>query len=381
MKVFIVTDNRYPNNDAPSVRLHLLAKMLKEHGHEVLVYSRCVASKEGCNDGVDYISLRGEYKTVIGNLHHYYIQYGKTIKRSIKEQKPDAILVATSLSSFLLKWLKKHRKKYGYQLFHDCVEWYSKEEFAHPYLSFDYMKKELWLKHLLLSDVKIIAISRYLMDYYKRNNIDCAYIPSVCDVDKSFSLQTNHDKTIIFYAGSPGNKDHFAEVFRAVFQMDKEKREKLQFRIAGASKEQFLTNAQMSESEFAHIEETFYFMGRISREQVHEELCNADYTILIRPAEQRYAMAGFPTKVPESLSAGTPVICNYTSDLEMYLKHGENAVVVSDKTADGVLQGLYDAIELKESNASEMRKCARETAEKHFDYRNWGQVLNNFMNI
>ncbi len=41
-------------------------------------------------------------------------------------------------------------------------------------------------------------------------------------------------------------------------------------------------------------------------------------------------MAGFPTKFVESLGAGCPVITNYTSDLDLYLKNGFNGFVVKD---------------------------------------------------
>lgn len=38
----------------------------------------------------------------------------------------------------------------------------------------------------------------------------------------------------------------------------------------------------------------------------------------------RKTMAGFPTKVVESMSLGTPVITTDASDLADYIKHGEN---------------------------------------------------------
>jgi hypothetical protein len=72
-------------------------------------------------------------------------------------------------------------------------------------------------------------------------------------------------------------------------------------------------------------------MGRIPRPQVLEELSKADFTVLMRSEEQRYAKAGFPTKFVESLATATPVIANSTSDLGMYLKDGENGYVVKGR--------------------------------------------------
>ena len=46
MNIWIVTDTKYPNNDAPSVRNHLMAKALIYSGHSVCVFSRGVGRSE-----------------------------------------------------------------------------------------------------------------------------------------------------------------------------------------------------------------------------------------------------------------------------------------------------------------------------------------------
>ena len=80
-------------------------------------------------------------------------------------------------------------------------------------------------------------------------------------------------------------------------------------------------------------------MGRVPRPVVLQTLQETDFTVLIRDASLRYAKAGFPTKVVESLMSGTPVICNLSSDLDEYLVDGENeerpVIEASLKNADG----------------------------------------------
>lgn len=46
--------------------------------------------------------------------------------------------------------------------------------------------------------------------------------------------------------------------------------------------------------------------------------------------DKRYAHAGFPTKLVESWSMATPVICNPIGDITLYAQHGENACIVND---------------------------------------------------
>lgn len=36
--------------------------------------------------------------------------------------------------------------------------------------------------------------------------------------------------------------------------------------------------------------------GRVSREEVTQALSNSDFSILLRPSNERYTKAGFPTK-------------------------------------------------------------------------------------
>ena len=60
---------------------------------------------------------------------------------------------------------------------------------------------------------------------------------------------------------------------------------------------------------------------------------NVQFDVLLRYSDLRYTKAGFPTKVVESLASATPVITNITSDLEMYLKDGENSVISEGYTA------------------------------------------------
>ena len=62
--------------------------------------------------------------------------------------------------------------------------------------------------------------------------------------------------------------------------------------------------------------------GRIPYAEVKGKVADADFTVRLRP-NKRYANAGFPTKVGESMACGTPVIANITSDLGKYIIDGK----------------------------------------------------------
>ena len=121
------------------------------------------------------------------------------------------------------------------------------------------------------------------------------------------------------------------------------------------------------------------FTGRIARNEVLKHLESADFTMLLRPENERYAMAGFPTKVVESLSTATPVICNYTSDLKLYLKDGENSIILEDTSAESCANALKKAVSLTAEERKIMQNNARKTAEKEFDYRVYTDKVKEFI--
>ncbi|MEG2013346.1 MAG: glycosyltransferase, partial [Anaerovoracaceae bacterium] len=192
--------------------------------------------------------------------------------------------------------------------------------------------------------------------------------------------QLNRQRKVIVYAGSPGKKDLFEPIMKAIKLLSDVERKKLTLRIIGASKEQIAKNANMPLCELEKMADVLVFVPRMSHEGVMEQLTKAHFVILLRPAHMRYAKAGFPTKVPESLATGTPVICNLTSDLGMFLRDGENALIADDEGVESVLTVLRRAINVDEEQMIQMCAQARATAEEKFDYRLYAEGMGQFIN-
>ena len=70
------------------------------------------------------------------------------------------------------------------------------------------------------------------------------------------------------------------------------------------------------------------FHGKVSNLEARNKISKADFSILFRNVN-KMTSAGFPTKVSESISCGTPVITNSTSDLEHYIINGKNGFLVN----------------------------------------------------
>lgn len=93
----------------------------------------------------------------------------------------------------------------------------------------------------------------------------------------------------------------------------------------------------------------------------------------------RFAQAGMPTKVTESLGCGTPVIANITSDLGDYLVDGRNSLLVGDYSSKACAQAVKRAVNLTLDERLSMRREAFKSMRSGLDYRVYADVLEDFL--
>ena len=125
--------------------------------------------------------------------------------------------------------------------------------------------------------------------------------------------------------------------------------------------------------------DTIHVYGRIPHERVISLLRSMDFSILARPREERYAKAGFPTKSVEAMINSVAMLCNFTSDLDRYLRHKENAFIFENETVEAIQQGFVGVAELSADEIVAIRKAARKTAEENFDYRLYIETMKEFL--
>lgn len=380
-KLLFITNSQYPDNTAMYVRYHTLAKLFQYVGYDVLILSRGSYTKRevSMNDGIRFFSVSAKSQNVIQKgidikfrIYHY-------MKKILSKDEFDIVLV-TGTDLAILKYLKEYCAKKKILLLSDCVEWYSPSQFAKGCKDKTYQQKEYWMTKGIDDRVSTISISSYFQNYFADRRINTIRIPVIMDM-KTITVEKklSEDKIIIVYAGSPGRKDYLKEVVEGYSLLEKEERIKLQIRLIGIDKSQLCSHCGIDKNIIASVADGLVCFGRIPRTEVLENLQEANFTILIRPVFARYAQAGFPTKVVESLASGTPVISNLTSDLGMYLKDMENAVVVSGCSSEEVRDALKKVASTTFQERITMCRNARKSAEQNFDYRKYAESLSIFL--
>ena len=119
--------------------------------------------------------------------------------------------------------------------------------------------------------------------------------------------------------------------------------------------------------------------GSVPHERVLNILEETDFTLLMRDPEKRYAKAGFPTKMVESLSRSTPIICNLTSDMSDCLVDGVNALIVSECSAKSMKLVLSHAIKLSFDERNVLAWNAFSCAKQSFMYSKYLSKMKRFL--
>mgnify|MGYP005798963431 CR=1 FL=1 len=380
MKVLFVTLDKCPNLDAGAVRTHMIAKMFADCKHDVTVLSMGPYNNEKVTiiEGIKYVSFRLKNDSFITKALAYFLFFLR-LKRFLINKTFDAC-IHTQVDIATLKIIKKYSQNHHVSLVYDAVDWFSPEQFKRGKLSYTYKLNNNYNTRYIKGNYKVISISTYLYENFITKGIDTLLMPVVLDVKKiPFKKNNQSDIKTIIYAGSPGKKDFLDVIIKGIGILEDKERKKIHLRIIGCNREQFINNTALKLDELSRVEDSVEFVGRIPRESVLYEYSNADFSVLIRPSNARYAQAGFPTKLVESLATATPVMCNCTSDINRYIKHLENGVIVNGEEEQACAKALRCIIKLERECIAQLQKNARHTAEKYFNYSIYSSDLINFI--
>lgn len=185
---------------------------------------------------------------------------------------------------------------------------------------------------------------------------------------KQIGIPENH--TILCYTGNvyPVNLSEVRSLYRTVGKRNLENKPTVLIRTG-------INQGDLLDSDELWIHQFVIELGFVEREKIPELLALAD--VLIQPGHSdSFNDYRFPSKIPEFLAMGKPVIVPNTN-IGRFLIHKQNALVlpVADETT------LSDAIDLILSDhtlAQTLATGAIEFAKLHLDWKEKGQQLKAF---
>ena len=336
----------FPNGNASGKRVYGNACIFRDLGYKVFSIGfhkgneLSVSSKEYNNityssipyvDGVKRLNISAPYRIIKAKIDEIV---GKGYKLSAIVMYGS--LATSELNIQIIRWGKKHRVP----VYYDHVDIFptpQKKPFARYIMK---LRENRQLdKKVFPSCDGIICISSYLANKHAPY-CKTVIVPPVVETQYRAIEVSNVSKVKIVYAGTISDKNRPVEEWKdridlmidSVYQLSESGYDNFCFTLIGFRAEDFIANLPIElKDEYREKVEKLAgkvsFMGYMSFDDAMNEIRKSDFSILIRDKKVT-TMAGFPTKVSESITCGIPVKANDTSDISKYIIDGVNGFVV-----------------------------------------------------
>jgi len=347
-----------PDKNAAAQRVMAIGKTLRETGCQVTFVG---VSKEGKETSATYEGF-GCYSLPYPRSMSQWLRHIWEFMpiEKLAAYQPNYVFLYNFPAVASLKILRYCHKK-GIKVFHDTTEW----EYAEGYSLRDLIKNaDTWLrmKFCLKRMDGVIAISRYLYDYYAPK-VKTVLVPPTVDLENkkwNRGRQSEVGNNVkLVYAGSAGakSKDRLDHIVKAISRYDN-----IELKVVGLTQDQY-------EKDFGDLPDVCHnvvFIGRLPHIEAVKVVMCADFQMLIREDTLKNR-AGFPTKFVESISCCTPLIATLSSNIGDYLIDGKNGFIVDEHNS------LYDVLEkvskLSAEDRMKMKNYCRDN--NPFDFHNY----------
>jgi glycosyltransferase involved in cell wall biosynthesis len=384
-----VGEYRFPNGDAAAVRTMSLARMFRDLGFAVTVVGKGQTNAVDFNpernayftEGIKYLTMNPQPLTVLQRIANP-ISRMKIIATTLASMDLDncrAIVINASDSARHVPFVQSFCRQRSIPLIGDVCEWYDSRQMNAGIMNPFYLIFCV-VFHLFIPRLKnMIVVSRLLERRFESRAGALIRIAAPVDI-KEFPLtdNTHPDRLVLLYAGMAGRKDRLLEFLLAISSLEPRERARVEFRLLGPTKQELTGLLGASAPLLDLLADCVKPLGRVPRSAVLPILQQAHFSVLLRP-HLRYANAGFPSKVAESLASGTPVMLNFTSDLAEYLSDGTAAMIIGGCTTADVTNTIRRALRLSPDELRQLRHGARLKAQHIFDYRNCLHTLPAFI--
>lgn len=310
-----------PDRNAAAQRVVGISKGLRDIGYEVR-FVNALKEYSGEPHNTEYFGFSTfEYKRE-GDKD--YLFGAKKAISIIRNENPN-VVIAYNYPAVALNKIRKYCQANNIKCIADVTEWPKPVGGSIVYRIIKELDTAYRMRYVQKHVDSVIAISRYLYDYYKPH-VSTVLIPPTVDIAEekwNIPVEKKRDVTTFVYAGSPSAlKEKLDVIVQAIEGCARY--ERIVFNVVGITKEQFIEIYSWSKN----IPDCVVFWGRKPHTEVIRLVKASTWSIILRD-DNIVVKAGFPTKLVESISCGTPVIANKFSNIDDYLNDG-NGILIED---------------------------------------------------
>lgn len=371
----------YPSATAPSNRVHLYCKALKNAKGFPLVINlhstftsipkfNYLARNEGIPFYFSQMTPMRQRNGLIRNIKKIQGIFNtiSIIRRLKNSHCPKVLFYNTEaldeifLYAFL-KWMK-------IPIIRDCSEIpvFIREEKKGVKLHnfFLRLRIKMYDELLVISD----HLNSYYSEIFPKERI--FQIPILVNMErfKNIKIKEGFEKIITYVGYMGGNKDGLEDLIEAMALVNK-KDKNVQLHLVGSAPDEDMARLKNKVSALK-LDSTITFLGKKNTDEIPPILFNSDLLVLARP-NTRQAQAGFPTKLGEYLASAKPVVITITGEIPKYLQDKESAYLSKPGDIHDFAQKIIYA--LSDGNAESIGKKGYEIANNNFNYQLYGNHL------
>lgn len=269
-------------------------------------------------------------------------------------------VIAMDYFSIALWKMMRYCKKHSIKFIVDTVDWFEKSNYSFPKNIIKDIDTKVRMSFLHKKSSNMITISKFLYDYYQPYVEKIVQIPGVMVSAEGreivLSDYKKDDVLSLAFVGSPGNKCEKEKIdwlIKIVCKINGDKK-RVVFHIAGISKETLKVN-RPELFEFENIESSVIFYGKITHDECIKLIRKADFSVIIRE-NTLLSIAGFPTKLGESFTCGTPVFVTPTSNISEYIPR-THGLIADSCNYESVEKKLYELVQMSENDIERMHEA------------------------
>lgn len=388
-RVFICTEHPFPRGSAGANYIQYLALALKAAGFSVRILSTN-GRKAWCEEENEHLFYKDleliipdrESNRILRKVENRFFRYRPFCKvlDSFHPGPGDALLVYSSNYN-LVVGLRNYAQKRSMKSIITPVEYFMASSFPGGEKGIAFRRYcRLVEKEIPQFDI-ILPISNYLAQVYRNFGKDSRVLPIMADVsefNEDFRKDFSGKRKIVFPA-SGVMKDDVEGMLFSLAELDESLLKNTELHIT-----QFNNGRERVQAAFDSIEDpgrrqllqnAVVYHNRLEYMDLVELYRDMHFLLLIREKNQQM-LAGFPSKLPETMAFGIIPIATAMGDYaEYYLQDGIDSLLIYESGTDACKEAISRGLMLSPEEIQRMSFAAHTTAKDRFDYHNWVDFL------
>ena len=387
MRILIVMTNPFPGSSATANHMTRLANGLGRCGHDVLIVAPCGPGERGPRTGADPEGNRFQSFPMPARWSAvpFYPHWTAALRprlrqalRQILQEESWDVAILNGRSWWALDPARKICQEHGVRVVPYAVECFP--PCLRRLLGLSWFDQCLFhaLTHPQCDG--LIGISRFWSEVADKHGLPFVRIPafSPYDEDELPPVVNERRKSFKLVFSGIWVKRELPRTMIRGMELAVARGLDVEMIAIGAIGNRFEEKRVLRYLARSPVRDRVRLLGWVSEQVLHHETATADALVLLR-RDDRENRALFPTRLPEHLATGKPLIISDAGDLALYLRHLQNAYVVGPGDRPEALADAIEFLVRHPKAATAIGVAGRAALLDSFSQRELGERLGRFL--